>query len=224
METSGLESFVEGIKEKKIRAGKILLHLRKLYPSAKCHLIFRNPFELLIGSILSAQCTDERVNKITPGLFRKYTSPAEFADCDIGELENEIYSTGFFRNKAKSIKRCCAGIVEKHNGEMPRTIDELTKLDGVGRKTANVVVGNAFNLPGIIVDTHISRLSKRLCLSGSKNPVRIEADLMKLLPRKDWTFFSNSLGDHGRTVCKARRPKCNVCKISPLCPSARIDN
>ena len=188
----------------------------------KCHLNFDGPFELLIGCILSAQCTDKRVNEVTPGLFRKYPTPYEFSKSDQSELEQEIRSCGFYRAKAKSMLNCSKALVEEHSGEVPRTMDELTKLAGVGRKTANVVLGNYFGIPGIIVDTHIKRLSTRLGLTTNSDPTKIEYDLNELIPQEKWTIFSNSLGDHGRTVCYARKPMCGDCMISNLCPSAGL--
>ena len=211
---------IESISDKKKRAGKILSILQGEYPEARCHLNYDGPFELLIGCILSAQCTDKRVNEVTPGLFKKYPTPFEFSQVDQSELEQEIHSCGFYRAKAKSIINCTKALVEEHDGEVPRTMDELTKLAGVGRKTANVVLGNYFGIPGIIVDTHIKRLSTRLNLTTNSDPTKIEYDLNELIPQKKWTFFSNSLGDHGRTVCFARKPKCGDCVISHLCPSA----
>jgi len=214
----------ESAGEKKKRAAEILSILSGLYPAAECHINYRSPYELLIASILSAQCTDKRVNRITPALFAKYPSPRDFAQANPEELERDIFSTGFYRAKASSIIGCSRDIEEKHGGEVPATMEELTSLRGVGRKTANVVLGNAFGVPGIIVDTHIKRLANRLMLSSSKNPEQIERDLMELIPQRRWTYFSNALGDHGRTVCKARKPNCGECKINRLCPSAELDN
>lgn len=210
----------ESLSEKKNRAKKILSLLEEQYPEARCHLNFDGPFELLIGCILSAQCTDKRVNEVTPGLFKKYPTPFEFSHADQSELEQDIHSCGFYRAKAKSIINCTKALVDEHSGEVPKTMDELTKLAGVGRKTANVVLGNYFAVPGIIVDTHIKRLSTRLRLTTNSDPTKIEYDLNELIPEKKWTIFSNSLGDHGRTVCHARKPMCAECMISHLCPSA----
>ncbi|MCZ6554805.1 MAG: endonuclease III [Candidatus Dadabacteria bacterium] len=212
----------ETVSEKKKRASKILSILQDEYPKAKCHLNFDGPFELLIGCILSAQCTDKRVNEVTPGLFKKYPTPHEFVRADQGVLEQEIHSCGFFRAKTKSILNCSKALVEEYGGEVPRTMDELTKLAGVGRKTANVVLGNYFGTPGIIVDTHIKRLSTRLNLTTNSDPTKIEYALNEIIPQEKWTFFSNSLGDHGRTVCYARKPMCGDCMISHLCPSAGL--
>ncbi|MGH7848974.1 MAG: endonuclease III [Thermodesulfobacteriota bacterium] len=210
----------ESPAEKKRRALSILKILREEYPEAGCHLDYRNALELLIGCILSAQCTDKRVNEVTKGLFTKYPAASDFARAERALLEEEIHSCGFFRAKAKSILACAKALVGEYGGEVPASMEKLTKLAGVGRKTANVVLGNYFGIPGIIVDTHIMRLSKRLMLTSNTDPVKIEFDLQKLIPQKDWTFFSNSLGDHGRTVCFARKPRCGDCAVSHLCPSA----
>lgn len=210
----------ESESEKKERAQSILALLEEEYPNARCHLNFDGPFELLIGCILSAQCTDKRVNEVTPGLFRKYPTPYEFSQADQGELEKDIHSCGFYRAKSKSIINCTKALVEEHAGKVPKNMEELTELAGVGRKTANVVLGNYFGIPGIIVDTHIKRLSTRLDLTTNSDPTKIEYDLNELIPEEKWTIFSNSLGDHGRTVCHARKPMCADCMISHLCPSA----
>ncbi|MGQ0792667.1 MAG: endonuclease III [Deltaproteobacteria bacterium] len=203
----------------KIRAREIISHLRVLYPNAKCHLSYRTPLELLIGCILSAQCADERVNQVTPALFAKYKNASDFARADQAELESEIYSTGFFRNKARSIISCSRTLAESYGGEIPRTMEGLTLLSGVGRKTANVILANAYAIPGVIVDTHIKRLAARLGLTAKSDPEKIEFDLMEIVPKEEWTYFSNALGDHGREICKARKPMCGECRISPLCPS-----
>jgi len=212
----------ESLKDKTMRAGQIINLLRLEYPDAKCHLDYANALELLLGSILSAQCTDKRVNEVTKELFKKYPTARAFAESDQLELEADIHSLGFFRSKAKSIIGCTRALVHEHGAEVPDTIEELTKLRGVGRKTANVVLGNYYGKPGIIVDTHIKRLSTRLRLTTNTDPVKIEFDLMKIIPEKKRTFFSNSLGDHGRSVCHARKPRCENCVISHLCPSAGI--
>lgn len=215
-----MQSLDKDIDAKKKRVKKIIDVFRKLYPSPKCHLNFNSPFELLIGCILSAQCTDERVNQVTRALFKKYRTARDYAKASPQELENDIRTTGFFRNKARSIINCTKILDEKYSGEVPFVMEKLTELDGVGRKTANVVLGNAFGKPAIIVDTHIRRLARRLDLSNKKDPDRIEFDLRDLVPRDQWTYFSLALGDHGRTICKARKPNCAECKISHLCPSA----
>ena len=208
-------------KDKQKRLIAILKIFKKEYASPECHLNFKNPFELLIGCILSAQCTDKRVNEITADLFKKYRNPADFSKAKQSELEKDIHSAGFFRNKAKSIINCSKGIEEDFKGKVPKGIEELTSLAGVGRKTANVVLANAYGTPGIIVDTHIKRLSGRLGLSNSKDPTKIEFDLMDIVPKNKWTYFSNALGDHGRTVCSSLKPKCEICKINHLCPGAQ---
>ncbi len=211
----------ETAEAKAARTRKILAALQKTYPDAHCELNFSNPLELLIATILSAQCTDKRVNLVTAGLFQKYRSAADFANADLANLEQEIKTTGFFRNKAKNIKACCAAIVEEHGGEVPRTMEALTHLGGVGRKTANVVLGNAFGLNvGVVVDTHIARLSQRLGLTKHTDPEKIEQDLMPLVPRDQWTLFSHWLIWHGRRRCDARNPDCGGCEIARLCPSA----
>jgi endonuclease III len=215
-----MHSLDKDIDAKKKRVKKIIDVFRKLYPSPKCHLNFNSPFELLIGCILSAQCTDERVNQVTRALFKKYRTARDYAKANPQELENDTRSTGFFRNKARSIINCTKILDEKYSGEVPPVMEKLTELDGVGRKTANVVLGNAFGKPAIIVDTHIRRLARRLDLSNKKDPDKIEFDLMGLVPKDKWTYFSLALGDHGRTICKARNPQCGECKINHLCPSA----
>jgi len=210
--------------ERKERFKKIFSFLKKEYPDAKCHLDYNNPVELLVGSILSAQCTDLRVNEVTKNLFRKYTNAYEFSLADIDELKDDIRSTGFFNSKAKSILECTKALVRDHDGVVPETMEELTKLRGVGRKTANVILGNYYGKPGIIVDTHIGRLSRRLGLTENEDPVKVEFDLRDIVPENDCTFFSNSLGDHGRTICKSRKPLCDNCKISDICPSSGLFN
>lgn len=213
----------ETAAEKYARTQKIIAALRQTYPDAHCELNFSNPLELLVATILSAQCTDKRVNLVTADLFKKYRSAADFANGKISELEEAVKTTGFFRNKAKNIKACCAALVEKHSGEVPRTMDELTALGGVGRKTANVVLGNAFGINvGVVVDTHISRLSKRLGLTKQTDPEKIEQDLMPLVPREQWTLFSHWLIWHGRRRCGARNPDCAACEISKLCPQLGV--
>lgn len=203
------------------RARRILEVLRQTYPEVQCALNFRNPLELLIATILSAQCTDERVNRVTPALFEKYKAAADYAAASMDTLAKEIRSLGFFRNKAKSVIACCKAIVEKHGGEVPRTMAELTSLPGVGRKTANVVLGNAFGVQeGIAVDTHGRRVAGRLGLTKHDDPDKIEADLMRLVPRQDWAMASHWLIWHGRLRCMARKPDCPGCELAKLCPSA----
>ena len=213
----------ETAEAKAARTNKIIAGLQKTYPDAHCELNFSSPLELLIATILSAQCTDKRVNIVTAGLFKKYRSAADFTNADLAELEQDIKSTGLYRNKAKNIKACCAMLVAKHGGEVPRAMDELIQLGGVGRKTANVVLGNAFGINvGVVVDTHISRLSRRLGLTKQKSPEKIEQELMPLVPRAQWTLFSHWLIWHGRRRCDARKPDCGSCEISKLCPRVGV--
>ena len=204
------------------RTEKILGALKRAYPDAHCELNFASPLQLLVATILSAQCTDKRVNLVTAELFRKYRRAADFARADLAELEQDIKTTGFFRNKAKNIKACCAALLENHGGDVPRTMEELTALGGVGRKTANVVLGNAFGINvGVVVDTHVSRLANRLGLTRQTDAEKIERELMPLVPREQWTLFSHWLIWHGRRRCAARQPDCAACEIARLCP--RID-
>lgn len=213
----------EGAEEKKARAKQIVKRLRKAYPGAQTSLTFRNPFELLVATILSAQCTDERVNQVTPALFERYPTADDMAGAKTEELEDMIRSTGFFRNKTKSLLGMSNALVERHGGDVPARMDELVDLPGVGRKTANVVLGNAFGKNiGVVVDTHVSRLSGRLGLTAETDAVRIEQDLMQLIPRKDWTLLPHLFIDHGRVVCKAPTPKCENCILNDLCPSSRV--
>jgi endonuclease III len=201
----------------------LIKRFRQVYPNAHCELDFRNPLQLLIATILSAQCTDKRVNMVTPKLFKKYRTAAAFADSNPATLENEIRSTGFFRSKTKSIRGACATIVADYNGEVPDTLEALTTLPGVGRKTANVVLGNAFQKnEGMVVDTHVVRLSQRLRLTRHTDPEKIERDLMKLVPRADWTLWSHWLIWHGRRRCFARKPDCANCEVFALCPSGKL--
>ncbi|HPQ81101.1 MAG TPA: endonuclease III [bacterium] len=200
------------------RASKILKKLSRLYPGAGCELEFKNPIELLVSTILSAQCTDARVNRVTPVLFRRYRTAADFAKAGTAELEAMIRPTGFYRNKARSIKGCCEAIVIKHGGEVPKGINDLVALPGVGRKTANLVRAYAFGRPGIICDTHVLRVCKRLALTREKNPDRVEADLSVIIPPKEWTRFSTVVMWHGRRTCTARAPSCASCGLLGLCP------
>jgi endonuclease-3 len=209
----------ESDAEKAIRVRKIIAGLRKAYPDAHCELNYSNALELLVATILSAQCTDKRVNIVTTDLFKKYRSAADYTKASDAVLEQEIKSTGFFRNKTKSIKTAARNLVEKHRGEVPKTMEELIALGGVGRKTANVVLGNAFNINvGVVVDTHVARLSQRLGLTKEKDPQKIEQELMKLVPQDQWTIFSHWLIWHGRRRCYARNPDCPNCEIKSLCP------
>jgi len=213
----------ESTEAKTARTRKIIAGLKRTYPDAHCELNYTNPLELLIATILSAQCTDKRVNLVTAELFKKYRTATDFAKASLEDLEQAIKSTGFFRNKAKSIKSCCQALVDRHSGEVPRTMELLTELGGVGRKTANVVLGNAFNVnAGIVVDTHVARLSQRLGLTKQKDAEKIERDLIKLVPREHWTNWSHWLIWHGRRRCYARKPDCAHCEVFRLCPSGKI--
>lgn len=211
----------ESKARKRLRTEEILTRLTEEYPGANCALIHENPFELLVATILSAQCTDKRVNMVTPALFERFPTPAAMAAADLGELEELIRTTGFFRNKARSLKGLGQALVADHGGQVPSTMAELHALPGVGRKTANVVLGNAFGIDeGVVVDTHVQRLSGLLGLTFQTTPEKIELDLMDLVPRDHWTLWSHLLILHGRNVCKARRPLCDRCVLLDLCPSA----
>ena len=205
------------------RAEKIIIKLRATYPDAHCALRHANPLQLLVATILSAQCTDERVNKVTPALFARYKTAADFAAAPPGELEDYIKSAGFFRNKARLIRNGCRAIAEKHQGRVPDTMDELIQIDGCGRKTSSVVLGVAYGkAEGIVVDTHVSRLSQRLGLTRQKTPEKIEQALIKIIPQKDWIDFSHLLIWHGRKRCMARKPDCIHCEICDLCPKIGV--
>ncbi|MCL4178916.1 MAG: endonuclease III [Verrucomicrobia bacterium] len=211
----------ESKSQRRERLALVIQALKRTYPDAHCELNFTNPLELLIATILSAQCTDKLVNRVTASLFQRYRSAADYASAPIPDLENAIRQLGFFRNKARSIQGCCGTLVERHRGQVPNTMDALVQLDGVGRKTANVVLGNAFNLSeGIVVDTHVSRLANRLGLTRQTDAVKIERDLLALVPKADWTLFSHLLIWHGRRRCAARGPDCPDCELRGLCPSA----
>ncbi len=210
------------LMNKQSRANEVVKRLKEIYPDAKCALDFGSPFELLIATILSAQCTDARVNMVTPGLFAKYKSPKSFADAPLEEIEKEIFSTGFYRQKAKNIKSCCAIIVDEHSGEVPSDFDILKELPGVGRKTASVVVGNAYGQPAIAVDTHVKRLSNLLGLVETQDPDKIEARLKELISPEDWVVFSHQLATHGRNICNAKQPDCFRCVLNDICPGAKL--
>jgi endonuclease-3 len=213
----------ESAAAKKERAMKIIAALRRTYPDAHCELNYSSPLELLIATILSAQCTDKRVNLVTADLFKKYRSAADFAAAPLPEMEGMVRSTGFFRSKARNLQACCAVLVERFGGEVPRTMDALHALAGVGRKTANVVLGNAFGISvGVVVDTHVARLSRRFGLTTGSNAVKIEQALMPLVPQKDWTLFSHWLIWHGRRRCAARKPDCAGCELRALCPRVGV--
>ena len=204
-----------------MRVLKIIELLEKEYPDAKTALNYTNPLELLVATVLSAQCTDKRVNAVTKSLFKKYKTAEDYANADLEELEEDVRPTGFYRNKAKNIKKSCRMLVEKFNSEVPKTMDELLELPGVARKTANIVLSNAYGvIEGIAVDTHVRRLSKRLGLTENKNPDKIERDLMKIVPKAQWKRITDLLIFHGRNVCMARKPKCELCTLNKLCPSA----
>ena len=205
------------INKDKARSVKIQRILKKTYPEVKTQLRHANPFQLLVATILSAQCTDKQVNSVTTDLFYHLKTPRDFASVSNEALEELIRPTGYFRNKAKNIKNCSKSLLEKYNGKVPQSLDELVKLPGVGRKTANVVLGSAFNIPGITVDTHVGRISKRLGLTKNNNPVKIEYDLMEIIPREEWSVFSLQLIYFGRTICKARKPVCPTCPLYDLC-------
>jgi len=204
------QSDVERVKE-------IIKILSKEIPDSRVALKFSNPFQLLIATILSAQCTDVKVNQVTVPLFKKYRSAKAFIDSNVSELEKDIRPTGFYRNKAKAIQKCCQELVTRFKGEVPNTLEELVTLPGVGRKTANVILGNVFGIPGIVVDTHVRRVSQRIGLTKKDDPVKIEFDLMEIVPKKEWTHFSNLLVWHGRKTCMARKPLCEQCSIKKWC-------
>lgn len=214
---------------KKVSAAKKAPYLETLalfkryYPDAHCALNYTTPFELLVATVLSAQCTDERVNMVTPHLFKKYPTPQKMAKAPVEDIENIIRSTGFFKNKAKNLKECAIALVEKYKGEIPQDLEALVELAGVGRKTANVVLGNAFNIAsGIVVDTHVSRLSQRLGWVQTDNAVLIERELVKHIPKNDWVMFSHYLISHGRAICKARKPDCSHCFLEETCPKKGV--
>lgn len=203
--------------ELKSRAREISSILFKVYPEATCSLDYKEPLQLLIATMLAAQCTDERVNIVTKDLFRKYTSVHDYANANPEELEQDIRSTGFYRNKAKNIIGCCQKLIRDFKGKVPDNMEDLLSLPGVGRKTANVVLGNIYGVPGVIVDTHCKRLSNRMGLTDKEDPEKIESDLMEVLPREEWTAFSNSLVYHGRAICNAKKPKCDKCPVAHYC-------
>jgi len=201
---------------------KVLDILRKEYPDARVTLDFKDPLQLLVATILAAQCTDERVNRVTKDLFKKYRTAVDFSKADLHPLEEEIRSTGFFHNKAKNIISCCRDIVNKFNGEVPRTLEDLTSLAGVGRKTANIILGNAFGRQAIAVDTHVKRVTHRLGWAKSDDPDKIEFELMKVIPEERWTLACHQLVSHGRNICIAKKPKCSLCHVAGLCPKVGV--
>jgi endonuclease-3 len=201
--------------QKKVK--EIIKILSKEIPDSRIALKFSNPLELLIATILSAQCTDVKVNQVTADLFKTYRSSKDYAEANLAKLEKEIRPTGFYRNKARSIQKCCQELVKRFGGDVPRTLEELVTLPGVGRKTANVILGNTFGIPGIVVDTHVSRVSQRIGLTKNDDPVKIEFDLMEIVPKEGWTHFSNLLVWHGRKICAAKKPLCEICPVRKLC-------
>jgi endonuclease-3 len=213
----------ESGRARRRRAGEILARLRQTYPTTRLALDFQSPLQLVMATVLAAQCTDERVNQVTPALFRRYPTARDYAAADLAELEEMVRTTGFFRNKARALKNLGTALAAEHGGEVPASLDLLVALPGVGRKTANVVLGNAFGLnEGVAVDTHVQRLSRRLFLTEETDPEKIERDLMAVLPREEWTRFALLLQDHGRKICKARKPECAICPVADLCPSAEV--
>ncbi len=204
------------------RLKQIIKILKKTYPDAHCALDHETPFQLLVATILSAQCTDARVNMVTPPLFKRFKTPQDFAKANINDLEEMVRSTGFYKNKAKNIKAMATSLLEKHGGEVPGTLEELTALSGVGRKTANVILGNAFDIPGMVVDTHVTRLSNRMGLVKTEDAVKIEFALMDLVDKKDWTLLAHLFISHGRAICMARSPQCAVCPVNKLCPKIGV--
>ncbi len=213
----------ESRRARRLRAGEILARLRVAYPGTRLALDFQTPLQLVMATVLAAQCTDERVNQVTPALFRRYPTARDYAAADLLELEEMVRTTGFFRNKARALKNLGTALVAEHGGEVPASLELLVALPGVGRKTANVVLGNAFGrTEGIAVDTHVQRLSRRLFLTEEDDPEKIERDLMPVLPQEEWTRFALLLQDHGRKICKARKPECAICPVADLCPSAEV--
>lgn len=211
----------ESKRDKRARTQEILARLARMYPDSQCSLTHESPFELVVATVLSAQCTDARVNMVTPALFRRYPTPAAMADARLEDLEEVIRSTGFFRSKAKSLLGLATALTDEHDGEVPRSLSELTKLPGVGRKTANVVLGVAFGeAEGVVVDTHVKRVSKRLGLTRATDPVKVEQDLLPLIDEADRVIFTHRIIDHGRAICVARKPRCGDCELADICPSA----
>ena len=212
------------VSDAKRHAAQVVRRLGRQYPDATCSLDFQTPLELLVATILSAQCTDDRVNRVTKGLFRKYATAADYASAPLSGLERDIQSTGFFRNKARHIQGCCRALVERYHGKVPKQIEELTELPGIGRKTANVVLGTAFAIAsGVVVDTHVARVSRRLGLTRQKDPEKIERDLMELVPESQWIALSHRMIQHGRRCCTARKPNCPDCTLLSICPRIGVD-
>lgn len=218
-----IKSWKETPEEKKRRAKRIIALLAKAYPEAKCSLDHKNPLQLLVATILSAQCTDKRVNLVTPFLFARFKTAKDFAQAGLPELEKYVRTTGFYRNKSKSLKAMGQALVEKHNGQVPQTMAEMIHLPGVGRKTANVVLGTGYGIAsGVVVDTHVSRIAARLGLAPAANPEKMEKHLMEVIPKKDWILFPHQIIHHGRAVCRAQRPNCPGCVLKKLCPSSTV--
>ncbi len=209
---------LDSIPQRKKRSLKVIRLLKKHYPGAECSLIYKNPLELLISTMLSAQCTDARVNKVTPTLFAKFPRTEDLAKASVASIIKIIYSTGFYKNKAKNIKACCQKLVKDYEGQVPDKMEDLVTLPGVGRKTANVVLGNAFGIPGMVVDTHVTRISNRLGFAQGRDAVKLERELEKVVPKKEWTGFSHYLIEHGRAICRARHAKCEECFLRAECP------
>ncbi|MCI0331408.1 MAG: endonuclease III [candidate division Zixibacteria bacterium] len=218
-----IKTWKETPEEKKKRAKKIIALLSRAHPTAKCSLDHKNPLQLLIATILSAQCTDKRVNEVTPALFARFKTAKDFAEAGLPELEQYVRTTGFYRNKAKSVKAAGQALVEKHGGQVPKTMEELIHLPGVGRKTANVVLGTGYGIAsGVVVDTHVNRIAARLGLSPQTSPEKMERHLMEVIPKKDWILFPHQIIYHGRAVCRAQRPNCPGCVLSKVCPSSTV--
>ncbi len=217
-----VQKFPTTLTAKKARIADVISILSQKYPDVKIQLEHENPFELLVATILSAQCTDARVNIVTKDLFAKYKIPSDYLIVDVEELEQDIFSTGFYKAKTRNIRGACKMIIEDFGGEVPQTMENLLKLPGVGRKTANVILGHCFDTPGIVVDTHVIRISNLLGFVNTSDAVKIEYELMKLIPKQLWVIFTHYFINHGRNTCIARRPKCSICEIAHLCPSARI--
>ena len=214
----------ESISNQRKRMAEIIIRLKREYPDSRCSLVYESPFQLLVSTILSAQCTDERVNKVANKLFAKYPSAKDFEKLQLDAIKKEIYSTGFYNNKAKSIKGMAIAVIDRHGGELPDNLEEMVKLPGVGRKTANVVLGNIYNIPSVVVDTHVTRITNLLKFVKTRDAVKIEEKLMQIINRTDWTLFAHLLIDHGRAICIANRPKCEACIIAELCPSNKGGN
>ncbi len=214
----------ESINNQRKRMTEIVIRLKREYPDSRCSLIYESPFQLLVSTILSAQCTDERVNKVAHKLFAKYPSAKDFEKLKLDILKKEIFSTGFYNNKAKSIKGMAKAVIARYGGKLPENLEDMITLPGVGRKTANVILGNVYNIPSVVVDTHVTRITNLLKFVKTQNAVKIERQLMKIINQNDWTLFAHLLIDHGRAICIANRPRCEACVIAELCPSNKGGN